>query len=159
MGRASCALDPLSLFIGLVLTVTAEVALVAVITLVVSRDLFPRLITFAPTTLTLALGLSHTEFLGNKAVFDDLINVLFLSKRPLVVEIHISHLLADIGLVNALGMVTNEAVAHEALPDEASIQTCRVRCCSALLVTPRFDLIFIKKNPLAMYLLEGDIGR
>ena len=159
MGRAPCALDPLSLFIGLVLTVTAEVALVAVITLVVSRDLFSRLITFAPNSLTLALGLPHTEFLGNKAVFDDLINVLFLSKRPLVVEIHISHLLADIGLVNALGMVTNEAVAHEALPDEASIETRSVRCSSALLVTPRFDLIFIKKNPLAMYLLEGDIGR
>ena len=61
-------------------------------------------------TLALGLWLSHTELLCNEAVFDHLINVFFLGKGSLVVEVHIAHLLADVWLVYTLWMVPNEAM-------------------------------------------------
>jgi len=67
------------------------------------------------------LRLAYTEFLRDEAVFDDLIYVLLLPEGTFAAYIEITHLLADIGLVDALRMVAGVTVVHEALPNKAAI--------------------------------------
>ena len=92
--------------------------------------------------LTLTLRLSYSKLLGYEAVFDDLVNVFFLCKWAFVVKVNITHLLADIGLMNTLGMMPREALIDETLADKAPIYTIvRSRC--PLLMASRFELVFI----------------
>ena len=49
--------------------------------------------------LDLRLGFSHAELLRNETVFDDLINVFFLSKATFTVHVHISHLMTQTWIV------------------------------------------------------------
>ena len=107
--------------------------------------------------LALRLWLSYTEFLRYEAVFDYLVNVLFLSEWTLVVEVHVAHLLTNIRLVYILRMVPDEAVISKALTNDISIDTiCMGGSCS-LLVTTRLNLIFAKEDSFTMYLLKGNV--
>ena len=92
--------------------------------------------------LTSILRLPNSKLLGDKTVFDDLIDILLFSKRPFIANIEVSHLLADVWLVHTLRMVMpNEAMTHEALPNKVTVKSCDVRCCCPLLMSAWFDLI------------------
>ena len=111
-------------------------------------------------SLTLGLWFTHSELFRDKAVFDDLVNVLFLGEGTLVIEIHVAHLLADVWLVDTLWMVPNEPMVHQTLPNEVAIDSVRVRGCGSLLVaTTWLNLILAQENSFAMYLLEGNVCR
>lgn len=79
-------------------------------------------VTIALDALALCLRLPHSELFGYETVLDHLVNVLFLSEGTLVVEVHISHLLADVGLVHTLRVMPHESVIHEALTDEVTVK-------------------------------------
>lgn len=51
-----------------------------------------------------SLRLAHTKLLRDEAIFDYLVNVLFLSKRTLTTDVEVAHLLAYVGLMDALRM-------------------------------------------------------
>ena len=74
----------------------------------------------------MCLRLPHSELFRDEAVLDHLVNVFFLSERTLVVEVHVAHLLTDVGLVHALRVVSNKSVIHKTLPYEAAIYSIRV---------------------------------
>lgn len=96
----------------------------------------------ASDPLTLGLRFTHSELFRYEAVFDDLVNVLFLGEGPLVIEIHVAHLLADVWLVDTLWMVPDEPVVHQTLPNEVAIDSVSVRGCGSLLVaTTWLDLV------------------
>ena len=105
------------------------------------------------------MGLSHTKFLCYKAVLDYLVNVLLFGEGPLVVEVKIAHLLADVRLVHALWMVPDEAMTHQALSNKVTVNATRVRRSSSLLVTSWLDLILAQQDTLPMYLLKSNICR
>ena len=110
-------------------------------------------------SLTLSLRLSHTKFLSYEAVLNHLVYIFFFRKWALVVEVHIPHLLTDIGLVNVLRVVANEAVVSKVLANKIAVDSIGVRGGGPLLMATWLDLIFTEKNALAMYLLEGDVRR
>ena len=66
----------------------------------------------AGEALALALGLPDTELLRDEAVFNHLVDVLFLGERTFVVEVQVAHLLANVWLVNTLRMVSDEPVTY-----------------------------------------------
>ena len=59
--------------------------------------------------------LSYPALLRDEAIFDHLVDVLLLSKATLVVEMHMTHLCADVGLVDTLRMTMNETMRYQAL--------------------------------------------
>lgn len=67
-------------------------------------------VTIALDALALRLRLPDSKLFGYEAVLDHLINVLFLSKGALIIEVHISHLLANVGLMHALRVMPCESV-------------------------------------------------
>jgi len=95
----------------------------------------------ACNALTLGLGFSNSKLLRDEAIFDDLIDVLFLRKRPLVIEIQIPHLLADVRLMNALG-VAHVTVTSQTLTNKATVEAVCMGSCGSLLVSAWLDLIF-----------------
>ena len=143
----------------MILAICPEVVTVIVILVSVSEHRFLRAFTMCIVryTLALCLRLSNTEFFRYEAVFDYLVNVLFLGEGTLVVEIHIAHLLADIRLVDILWVVPDEAVVGKALPNDIAIDTICMGSSRSLLVTARLDLIFAEENSFAMYLLKGNV--
>lgn len=56
-------------------------------------------------------------------------------------------------------MVAYVAVAHEALPNEAAVETIDVRSSGTLLVPAWLDLVFAQQNSFAMDLLKSYIRR
>ena len=159
MGGTSGTLDSLALLVRVILAVCPEVVPVIVILVSVSKHRFLKTFTMciARYALALRLWLSHTEFLSYKAVFDYLVNVLFLSEWTLVVEVHIAHLLTDIRLVYILWVMPDEAMVSEALANDIAIDTICMGGSRSLLVTTRLDLIFAEENSFAMYLLKGNV--
>ena len=129
MCRAPGALDTLAFFVRVVLAIGSEVTIAVAVHLVsVSEDglLHTLPLRRACDALALSLRLSHTEFLRNEAVFDHLVDVLFLGKWPLVLEVHVAHLLTDVGLVHALRVMPDEAVIGQTLPNEVPIDAVGV---------------------------------
>lgn len=132
----------------MILTVGAEiVGTVAVSHLVVVsqhvRLLGPAFALCARDALALRLWLAHAELFRDKAVLDHLVDILFLGEWALVVEIHVAHLLTNVWLVHALGVMANEAVVDETLPNEGAVNAVCVRSRGSLLVTTaRLDLVF-----------------
>ena len=162
MGRAPGALDTLAFLVRVVLAVGSEVIVAMAVHLVpVSEDRFLHTLPLrrACDALALSLRLSHAKLLRNEAVFDHLIDILFLGKWALVLEIHVAHLLTDVGLVHALRVMSDEAMTDQALPNEVPIDAIGVRGSSSLLVTSRLDLILAEENAFAMNLLEGNVRR
>lgn len=167
VGWASGPLDTLALLVGVgVLTAGASVAgeVIGLPVHLVSEQLFLAFSAMMTsvgcgTRDTLPLRLPHAELLRDKAVLDYLVNVLLFGEGPLVVEVKVAHLLADVWLVHALWMVPDEAVAHQALSDEVAVNAARVRRSSSLLVATWLDLILAQEDTLPMYLLKSDIRR
>ena len=85
-----------------------------------------RAVLVARHSLRLRLRLPDTELLRDKAVFDHLINIFLLREGPLVIEVHISHLLAYVWLVHTLWVMAHEAVADETLTYEATVEAVGV---------------------------------
>ena len=145
MGGAPGALDTLTLFVRVVLAVGSEVVVgaVAVQLVPVSEDglLHPFPLCRARDTLALSLRLPHTKFLRNEAVFDDLVDVFFFGKWSLVLEVHVAHLLTNVGLVHTLWVMPDEAMIDQTLPNEGPIDAVSVRSSCSLLVPSRLDLI------------------
>ena len=108
---------------------------------------------------TLPLRLPHAKLLRDEAVLDYLVNVLLFGEGPLVIEVEIAHLLADVWLVHALRMVPDEAMAYQALSNEVTVNTTRVRRGGPLLVTAWLDLVLAQQDTLTMYLLKGNVCR
>lgn len=159
--RAPCSLDPFSLFIRVaVVAVCAEVCPVAALVNSISKQglLHVTLAALGGDPLTLCLRFPHPKFLSDEAVFDHLVDVLFLGEWSLVVEVQISHLLADVLLVDALGM-TWVAMVNQTLSDEGPVESPSVRRCCPLLVPSRLDLIFTQEDAFAVNLLEGNVCR
>jgi len=97
----------------------------------------------ACNALTLSLGFSNSKLLRDKAILDDLIDVLFLRKWPLIIEIQIPHLLADVWLVNALGMA-HVTMTGQTLTNKATVEAICVGGSCSLLVSAWLDLIFVE---------------
>ena len=108
---------------------------------------------------TLPLRLPHAELLRDEAVLDYLVNVLLFGEGPLVVEVEIAHLLADVWLMHALRVVPDEAMAYQALSNEVTVNATRVRRGGPLLVTAWLDLVLAQQDTLAVYLLKGNVCR
>ena len=162
MGGAPGALDTLAFLVRVVLAVGSEVVVAMAVHLVpVSEDglLHTLPLRRARDALALSLRLSHAKFLRNEAVFDHLVDVLFLGKWALVLEVHVAHLLTDVGLVDALRVMPDEAMIDQTLPNEVPIDAIGVRGSRSLLVTSRLDLVFAEENAFAMDLLEGNVRR
>lgn len=161
VGRASCSLDSLSLLVRVtVVAVCAEVGPVVTLIHSVSKQcLFHvTLSALGRDPLARRLRLPHAKLLGDEAVFDHLIYVLFLGEGALVVEVEIAHLLADVLLVNTLG-VPRVPMIDQALSNEGTVETSGVRRRCPLLVPTRLYLILAQENSFAMDLLEGDVCR
>ena len=112
----------------------------------------------APCSHTLALGLRlpNAELLCDEAVFDHLVNVLFLGEGTILVQIQITHLLADVCLMNGLRMMAHKAMTDQTGSYKVTIQTIRVRSgCPLLMPATRLDLILTQQNALSMDLLES----
>lgn len=149
VSRASSPLDTLALLVGVgVLTTGSSVAgdVISLPVHLVSEQLFLAFGAMMAcvgcgTGDSLPLRLPHAELLRDKAVLDYLVNVLLFSEGPLVVKVQIAHLLADVWLVHALGMVPDEAMAHQALSYEVAVNAAGVGRSSSLLMTARLNLI------------------
>ena len=95
--RRSGSLDSLALFVGVILAVSTNVR-----GALTSQRLALTLVSLGGRcgvgvlSLSLACWLFDSEFLGNEAVFNHLIDVLFLRKWTFVVKIEIAHLLRDV---------------------------------------------------------------
>lgn len=108
---------------------------------------------------TLPLRLPDAELLRDEAVLNYLVNVLLFGEGSLVVKVQITHLLADVWLVHALGVVPDKAMARQALSYEVTVNAARVRRSSSLLVAAWLDLILAQQDTLPVYLLKGNICR
>ena len=64
--------------------------------------------------LGLVLGLSDFALLGDEAVLDHLINVLFLSISSLVVKVHVAHLLRYVRRMHTRLVAWLESVGYQA---------------------------------------------
>ena len=129
MGWAPGALNSFAFLIRMVLAVCSKVVgPMTVHLLPISEDRLLETFTLrsARDSLTLSLGLSHSKFLRNETVLDHLVDILFFGKRTLVLEVHIAHLLTDVGLVHALRVMSNEPVVDQALTYEVAIYTIGV---------------------------------
>ena len=156
MGWAARPLDALALLAGVVGGAGGAEVGTRLVGLI-SKNGLP--LGMAVDPLALGLGLPDAELLGDEAVLDDLVDVLLLREGPLVVEVEVAHLLADIGLVDGLRVVPDEAVVSQALSDEGPIDTGRVARGGALLMASGLDLVLVQQNSLPMYLLEGNVRR
>lgn len=169
VGWAPGPLDALAFLVRVILTVGADirgtVMMAHVHLVVISETWLLHRASFATVmsalggrdTLALALGLPDSELLGDKAVFDHLIDVLFLGKGAFIIEVHAAHLLTYVRLVHALGVMADETVTHEALADEAAIDAVGVRSSGPLLMATWLDLVFAQENTFTVDLLEGDV--
>lgn len=145
------ALDSFA-FLGRVVGAHAKVGWVVarIQPMLISEVSFVYLTCFGPViaravgdTLALGLRLANSKLFCDKAIFDYLVYIFFLGKGTFIIEIEIAHLLANIGLVHALG-VTHVSVVSHTLTDEASIHAISVGCSGALLMSARLDLILAK---------------
>lgn len=106
--------------------------------------------------LALGLGLSNAAFLGNETILDYLVNVLLLAIVAL--EIEVAHVLADVGLVDTLGVAMLVPLVHHVLVVEHGwIDTVRVGRVGSLLLS-LFDLVPTQEDTPSVYLLESYVS-
>jgi hypothetical protein len=108
-------------------------------------------------SLTLSFSFPHSKLLSDEAVLYHLIDVFFLRKRAFVVKVYITHLLADIWLMDTLWMMPCKTLIDKTLTNETSIYAIVGGGCP-LLMAARFDLVFVKQNAFTMYLLKRNVS-
>ena len=147
MSGAPCTLNSLAFLIRMILAIGSEIIWSVDVHLVVIsehrlREVAALALSIARDSLALGLWLPHTELFCDEAVFDHLVNVLFLCERAFVIEVHVAHLLAYVRLMHTLWVMPDEAVVYDALADKAAIDSVGVGGCGSLLMAARLYLIF-----------------